>query len=86
LTVTTVPAIERVPVRGAPRFRAMLISTVPLPVSLAAEVIVSHELPLVTEAVQEQWLAVVTLTFFVVAASETAITVGDTENEQGAAA
>ena len=48
------PAIERVPVRAAPRFRAMLISTVPLPVSLDAEVIVSHDDPLVTEAVQEQ--------------------------------
>jgi hypothetical protein len=86
LTVTTVPAIKRVPVLGGSGFRAMLISTVPLPVSLDPEVIVSHDVPLVTEAVQEQKPAVVTSTFFVVFPSPTCIDVGVTVNEHGAAA
>ena len=63
----------------------MLISTVPLPVSLAGETD-SHDDPLVTDAVQEQWFAVLTLTFFVVLASLTCIVIGVTVNEHGAAA
>ena len=60
--------------------------TVPLPVPLLPDVIARNEPPVVTEAVQVQWLAVLTVNVTVVAESLTGMTSGVTVKEHAAAA
>ncbi len=86
--VTVSPATSSVPVRGSPEFRATSTTVEPLPVPLVPDLIISHDPPLVTDAVHAQELAV---SMVIVRARgplwslwSTLNTVGDTTYVQGA--
>jgi hypothetical protein len=83
--VTVWPATVSVPVRGdVAAFAAIVKATVPLPLALEPEVMVSHESLLV--AVQAQPVAVVTLLLFEPAVAGWFTEVGEAVNVQGGGA